>query len=124
MKPLSISIAILSIMCSGCITPITLHTGLKKNKIDKKTIVWEQTLPSAFFGLLTFRKIDAIKKCEQAQHNSSKLQTKNNPSQSKRNQMKVTKLEIKRSIPNFLVLLLTLGLYTPFKVRILCQVEK
>ena len=37
MKPLPISVAILSIMCSACITPITLHTGLKndlKNKIQ------------------------------------------------------------------------------------------
>ena len=116
-------ILIILINTVGCATPIVLyksspHLPLNKNNSSaplrdgkktaenpgkiksEKTQAWEQTQPAFLFGLLTAsQKIKAQEKCSGETH----------------------LVEIKRTFSHILVLLLTAGLYTPFKVRIVCS---
>ena len=91
----------ISTLCS-CVTSITLHnkTLYKKNTLTvAPPQQWEETQTATFFGLATSpQKIKAMEKC---------------PGE-------IYLIEIKRSVSNVLALLLTVGIYSPFTVRIVC----
>ncbi|MDE0518656.1 MAG: hypothetical protein OXH36_03745 [Bdellovibrionales bacterium] len=89
------------LLLSSCITPINLHKDtylLSPSASEKK---WEKTVPTFLFGLINASKtIKAWEKCPTNWHT----------------------IRITRSFSHLIISVLTLGLYTPTKVIIICDI--
>ena len=100
MKPFYFIIFFL--ILTSCVTPIDLHKDthlLPSSKAEKK---WEKTVPIFLFGLINVSKtIKAWEKCP-----------------TNWNTIRIT-----RSFPHLIISFLTLGLYTPTKVIIICDIS-
>ncbi|MDE0119933.1 MAG: hypothetical protein OXM55_08015 [Bdellovibrionales bacterium] len=90
------------LLLSSCITPIGLHKKthlLPPSASEKK---WEKTVPTFLFGLINASKtIKAWEKCPTNWHT----------------------IRITRSFSHLIISFLTLGLYTPAKVIIICEIS-
>ena len=92
------------LLLSSCVTAIELHKETDLNLLpppvsEKK---WEKTVPTFLFGLINASKtIKAWEKCPTNWHT----------------------IRITRSFPHLIISFLTLGLYTPSKVVIICDTQ-
>ena len=92
------------LLLSSCITPIELHkdTDLSPLSTPSSEKKWKKTIPTFLFGLIPASKtIKAWEICPTDWHT----------------------IKITRSFPHLIISFLTIGLYTPVKVVIICDTD-